>query len=80
MRVPVNPGSGGELNLQRVLRDRGKYLAAYERACRQLERRYGADTLAMVMNRLAPDDVDQVGGSFHQPVATPGGLAGAQHG
>jgi len=48
--------AGGRDSLVRVLRDRGQYLRDYEEACRQLERRYGAETLAVVMNRLAPDD------------------------
>jgi len=48
--------AGGRDSLVRVLRDRGQYLRDYEEACRRLERRYGAETLAVVMNRLAPDD------------------------
>ena len=47
---------GGHESLVRVLRGRREYLADYEEACRTLERRYGSETLAVVMNRLAPDD------------------------
>ena len=42
--------------IERVLKDRADYVAAYEETCRKLERRYGESTLNVVLARLAPND------------------------
>lgn len=43
-------------SLERVLRNRAEYVAAYDVALRQMTRRYGAEMVAVVMDRLAPAD------------------------
>ncbi|MEM8882971.1 MAG: hypothetical protein AAGD14_02790 [Planctomycetota bacterium] len=43
-------------SLERALRDRAAYVRAYDEARRRLERRYGAQTVAVVLDRLAPRD------------------------
>jgi len=48
-----------------------RYAAAYEQACRMLERRYGRRTLGLVLDRLAPDDLRELRRDAAQDGAAP---------